>query len=106
MMSPFATEKEKEVYDAIRAVEDPEIGIPIVELGLVYEVKVEEDKALIKMTYTSMACPAGAQMKKDVEDNSLRVEGINEVNVEVVWSPPWNPREMASEDAKMQLGIF
>lgn len=58
------------------------------------------------MTYTSMACPAGPQMKQEIEDQALRVDGIDEVVVEVVWNPKWDPREMASEEAKMQMGIY
>ncbi|MGJ4788089.1 metal-sulfur cluster biosynthetic enzyme [Leptospira hartskeerlii] len=99
-------EIEKRVYAEIHRVEDPEIGISVAELGLIYKIQVEGDKARIEMTYTSMACPAGPQMKKDIQDNALRVEGINSVDVEVVWTPKWDPRAMASEEAKMDLGIF
>ncbi|WCL51134.1 metal-sulfur cluster assembly factor [Leptospira sp. GIMC2001] len=105
-MIHLETEKDKEVFEQIQYVQDPEIGIAITELGLVYEVKTENDKALVKMTYTSMACPAGAQMKREVEEAALRVEGIDSVEVEIVWTPKWDPREMASEDAKDMLGIF
>jgi metal-sulfur cluster biosynthetic enzyme len=106
MITEPSTEKEWEVYHSIRSVEDPEIGISLVELGLIYEVKVDADKATIKMTYTSLACPAGPEMKKDIEDHALRVDGISEAIVDVVWNPKWDPREMASEEAKMQMGIF
>ncbi|TGL70820.1 metal-sulfur cluster assembly factor [Leptospira levettii] len=100
------TEKEWEVYHSIRTVEDPEIGISLVELGLIYDVKVEGEKAEVTMTYTSLACPAGPQMKQDIENHALRVDGISEVVVHVVWNPKWEPRSMASEEAKMQMGIF
>ncbi|GBF48932.1 metal-sulfur cluster biosynthetic enzyme [Leptospira ryugenii] len=100
------TDKEREVYESIRVVEDPEIGLSLVELGLIYQVQVVEDKAKIIMTYTSIACPAGPQMSQDVINHALRVDGINEAAVEVVWSPKWDPREMASEEAKMHMGIF
>ncbi|BDA79068.1 hypothetical protein LPTSP3_g19980 [Leptospira kobayashii] len=100
------TSLEWEVYNNIREVEDPEIGITLVELGLIYQITVEEKKAIIVMTYTSMACPAGPQMKQEIEDQALRVDGIDEVVVEVVWNPKWDPREMASEEAKMQMGIY
>ncbi|MDF3819025.1 metal-sulfur cluster assembly factor [Leptospira sp. 96542] len=100
------TEKEWEVYHSVRAVEDPEIGISLVELGLLYDIKVDGEKADITMTLTSLACPAGPQMKQDVENFALRVDGINEALVHIVWNPKWDPREMASEEAKMQMGIF
>jgi len=105
-MIALETEKEREVFESIRLVEDPDIGISLVELGLIYGLKVEENKAFITMTLTSMACPAGPQLKVELENHALRVEGIEEASVEVVWSPKWDPREMASEEAKMHLGIF
>ncbi|MCC5814233.1 MAG: metal-sulfur cluster assembly factor [Leptospira sp.] len=105
-MIHLETDIEKEVYRQIENVQDPEIGLPITELGLIYEVKVVDNKALVKMTYTSMACPAGAQMKAEVEESCLRVEPIDAVEVEIVWTPKWNPREMSSEMAKDHLGIF
>ncbi|EPG73619.1 PF01883 domain protein [Leptospira fainei serovar Hurstbridge str. BUT 6] len=100
------TDIEKKIYEEISRVEDPEIGISVAELGLIYRIQVEEGKAKIEMTYTSMACPAGPQMKKEIQDNALRVDGVNEAEVEVVWTPKWDPRVMASEEAKMDLGIF
>lgn len=105
-MLTIETEKEREVYESIRLVEDPDIGISLVELGLIYGLKVEEKKANIVMTLTSMACPAGPQMKAELEEHALRIDGIEEAEVEVVWSPKWDPRQMASEEAKMHLGIF
>lgn len=105
-MIHLETDLEKKIYEALSNVLDPEIGLPITELGLIYEVKAEGNTAKIKMTYTSMACPAGPQMKRDVEENCLRVEGIDACEVEVVWSPKWNPREMASDFAKEYLGIY
>jgi metal-sulfur cluster biosynthetic enzyme len=105
-MIRFEKEIDKEIFNQIEKVEDPEIGLPITELGLIYEVLAIEKKAHVKMTYTSMACPAGAQLKREVEEACLKVDGINEVEVEIVWSPKWDPKEMASEFAKDRLGIF
>ncbi|PJZ69183.1 metal-sulfur cluster biosynthetic enzyme [Leptospira perolatii] len=99
-------ELEQKIYEAVHNVEDPEIGISVAELGLIYKIKAENGKAKIEMTYTSMACPAGPQIKQEIQDNALRVEGIDSVEVEVVWNPKWDPRLMASEEAKMDLGIF
>ena len=98
---------EKAVYEALTDIEDPELDIKIVDLGLIYDIKVnEEGVANIKMTFTSMACPAGPSLKSQVLANSMKVDGIKDSNVEIVWNPKWDPRLMASEDAKMQLGIF
>jgi len=103
---PFS-ELEVRVLDSLREIEDPEIGVLIVDLGLIYDVRVnEENKAKIKMTFTSMACPAGPSLKSQVLSNAMRVEGITDADVEIVWTPKWDPRIMASEDAKMVLGIY
>jgi metal-sulfur cluster biosynthetic enzyme len=101
------SESESRVLDSLREIEDPEIGVMIVDLGLIYDVRVnEENKAKIKMTFTSMACPAGPSLKSQVLSNAMRVDGITDVDVEIVWTPKWDPRIMASEDAKMVLGIY
>lgn len=100
-------ELEQRVYDSLKDIEDPELGILIDELGLIYDVRVnEEGKVKIKMTFTSMACPAGPSLKSQALSNALRVDGVTDVEVEIVWTPKWDPRIMASEDAKMILGIY
>ncbi|HMV44620.1 MAG TPA: metal-sulfur cluster assembly factor [Leptospiraceae bacterium] len=106
-MEELRNDLEKAIYQAILPIEDPELFISIMDLGLVYDIKVnEENIANIKMTFTSMACPAGPSMKSQVLSAAAQVDGIKDVNVEVVWNPKWDPRIMASEDAKMQLGIY
>jgi metal-sulfur cluster biosynthetic enzyme len=106
-MSEEPKEIEKKVYESISKVEDPELNISIAELGLIYEIKVDDiGKANVKMTLTSMGCPAGPYLKSEVLSQVLKVEGIHDANVEIVWTPKWDPRLMASEDAKMQLGIY
>lgn len=106
-MEELKNDLERAIYDAILPIEDPELFISILDLGLIYDIKVnEENIANIKMTFTSMACPAGPSMKSQVLSAAQQVEGISDVNVEVVWNPKWDPRLMASEDAKMQLGIY
>lgn len=94
------------VWAEVAKVEDPEIGLALTELGLIYGIDVDADaKATIQMTLTSMGCPAGEYLKSAVHAAATRVPGITDAHVDVVWQPPWNPREMASEDAKMMLGI-
>jgi metal-sulfur cluster biosynthetic enzyme len=106
-MSENPTELEKSVYNSITSVEDPELHIPITDLGLVYDVTVNESgEANIKMTLTSMGCPAGPYLKSETELAVLRTDGITSATVEIVWTPPWNPKLMASEDARSMLGIY
>jgi metal-sulfur cluster biosynthetic enzyme len=95
-----------QIWQEIARVEDPEIGISIKELGLIYSVEVQDKKAIVNMTLTSMGCPAGPELKAGVHAACTRVPGIEEAEVEVVWVPKWDPRQMASEEAKMILGIF
>ncbi|HMV79312.1 MAG TPA: iron-sulfur cluster assembly protein [Leptospiraceae bacterium] len=98
---------EADIYNSLRTVEDPELHIPIVDLGLIYDVKADaEGKALIKMTLTSMGCPAGPYLKAETISAALKVNGVTDADVEIVWTPKWDPRLMASEDAKEMLGIY
>ncbi len=97
-----------EVIEAIRPVVDPEINISIVDLGLIYDVEVEEEtqQVTVLMTLTSPACPVGPQIMAAVHGKVLDVENVEDVDIQLVWSPPWDPRTMASEDVKMTLGIW
>lgn len=103
----FVSEELREqVIEHIKPVIDPEIGISLWELGLIYKVIINGDQADIKMTLTSMACPAGPEMVEEIKTAAESVEGITEASVEVIWSPPWDPKKMASEEAQMMLGIL
>jgi len=95
--------KEK-IRDALRFVNDPEVGINIVDLGLVYDVEVQSDKVDVKMTMTSPTCPLHAVITRNVE-NTIRAkfQAARFVNVEMVWDPPWDP-SMMSQKAKQTLG--
>ena len=97
-----------EVIEAIRPVTDPEINISIVELGLIYDVEIDEaDKQVnVHMTLTSPACPVGPQIMAAVHGRCLDIPEVDNVDIQLVWSPPWDPRTMASEDVKMMLGIW
>jgi metal-sulfur cluster biosynthetic enzyme len=92
-----------QVREALKKVIDPEIGINIVDLGLIYEVRVENNVAYIRMTLTVPGCPLVNMLTKQAEQAAQSVEGINDVKVELTWDPPWNPR-MMSDDAKRKLG--
>ena len=96
----------EQVTEALKAVTDPEIGINIVDLGLVYEVHVEgENEVKIIYTLTSMGCPAGPMIDTDIKETVAHMEGVDRVQTEVVMQPPWSPEKM-SEFAKSALGFF
>jgi len=93
-----------EVVEALRAVEDPELGMDIVDLGLVYDVEVEGPKVKVVHSLTSMGCPAGPMIQEDIENVASSIEGVEQVEIELTWDPPWTPDRM-SDDAKFILGF-
>ena len=102
-MSDVALTKDV-VYDALRHVVDPEIQYNIVDLGLIYEVTVgEQNQVAVQMTLTSPACPFGPMILHDVREASLSV-GASDVEIDLVWTPPWGPERM-SDEAKLDLGF-
>jgi metal-sulfur cluster biosynthetic enzyme len=84
---------------------DPELGCSVVDLGLIYSVEIEARKILIKMTLTTRGCPMQDRLARGVRIAALRLEPVQEVDVQVVWEPPWNP-SMMSEAARERLGAF
>lgn len=94
------------VFETIRTILDPEIGISIVELGLIYGVAVNEGDVNVRMTLTSPACPVGPVIQAQVHQAVKKLPWAKEVKVELVWSPRWDPKTMATEDARMELGIL
>ncbi len=96
---------EESVYEAIKEIIDPEIGINIVDMGLIYEVDIDDTTVDITMTLTSPGCPAGGQIVNGTQHVTQQLDGVEEVNVQVVWTPRWTP-ELMSEEARDELGIF
>jgi metal-sulfur cluster biosynthetic enzyme len=94
----------EQVVDALRAVEDPELGMDIVELGLVYDVEVEGPKVKVIHTLTSMGCPVGPMIQENIDEIARSMPDVEDVEVELTWDPPWSPEKM-SEDAKFILGF-
>ena len=92
-----------EVVEALRQVEDPELGMDIVDLGLVYDVEVANDKVRVVHSLTSMGCPAGPMIQEDIY-RAMTELGVQEAEVELTWDPPWTPERM-SDDAKFILGF-
>ena len=85
---------EESIQKALRKVKDPEAGINIVDLGLVYDVHVEEGKVTVQMTLTSPACPAGPQIMNDADMAIRAVDGVVDVRIELVWEPYWTPERI------------
>jgi metal-sulfur cluster biosynthetic enzyme len=94
----------EEVIDALRVVEDPELGMDIVELGLLYDVEVEGPKVHVTFSLTSMGCPVGPLLEQQIQETVASMTGVGEVESELTWEPPWTPEKM-SEDAKFILGF-
>lgn len=100
---------EEEVRGALKSVYDPEIGISIIDLGLVYGVQIDDDtkNVIIDMTLTTPACPLGPVIKTQAHAVlTNRFPAVNDVDINLVWTPRWDPRIHASEEAKAELGIW
>ena len=96
---------EDRIVQMMKTIYDPEIPVDIFELGLIYEVKVEEDNhVFIDMTLTSPNCPVAESLPKEVEDKVALVDGVTSAKVNIVFDPPWD-KDMMSEEAKLELGF-
>lgn len=93
------------VWEALRSVNDPEYPLSIVDLGMVYDVRVENETANVSMTFTSIGCPAIDMIVGDVREALTAISGIEQVEVEVVWSPPWT-KDKISDRGKKILAIY
>jgi FeS assembly SUF system protein len=94
------------VVDVLRTIYDPEIPVDIYELGLIYEIEIDErGQASVQMTLTSPACPVAGSLPPEVEWKVASVDGVRKAEVELVWDPPWSPDRM-SEAAKLQLNLM
>jgi metal-sulfur cluster biosynthetic enzyme len=102
----MSTLQEDLVLETVRTILDPEIGISIVDLGLIYGVDVKENDVNVRMTLTSPACPVGPVIQAQVHQAVKKLPWVKEVKVDLVWSPRWDPKTMATEDARMELGIL
>lgn len=95
-----------EIVAALHTVHDPEIPVNIYELGLVYEIKIEDGgKVNIVMTLTAPACPAAGDIIFDVQQKVEAIEGVNDVHVQLTFTPQWT-KDMMSEEAKLELGFL
>ena len=93
------------VIEEVKKIYDPEIPVNIYELGLIYKIEVDEkNKINIDMTLTSPNCPVAESLPKDVKENIMKVEGVSDVNLNLVWEPPWDKGKM-SDAAKLELNL-
>ena len=92
------------IINEIRKIYDPELPVNIYELGLIYDIQVKGKKAEIKMTLTTPNCPVAESLPKEVKEGVMQVDGIEDVDLELVWDPPWN-KDMMSEAAKLDLNL-
>jgi metal-sulfur cluster biosynthetic enzyme len=96
----------EEMLAKVAEVIDPEINLSIVDLGLVYDITFDKGEVLVTMSLTSPGCPLGPVIRGEVYAKLRELPAVKDVDVQIVWSPPWDPRTMASEDVKMALGIW
>ena len=94
----------EDVNDALREVIDPELGLDFVELGLIYEVEIEDSTVRVTYTLTSPGCPIGPQVSEQIQEFVGELDGVEDVQATMTFSPPWTP-ELMSEDAKFALGF-
>ena len=98
-------ELKEKIIAEIKKIYDPEIPVNIYELGLIYDIKIEnKNTAKVKMTLTSPNCPVAESLPKEVKDGIMQVEGIEKVDLDLVWDPPWD-KTMMSESAKLELNL-
>ena len=95
----------KKVIEEVKKIYDPEIPVNIYELGLIYKIEVDDkNKVNIDMTLTSPNCPVAESLPKEVKGNIMKVEGVSDVNLNLVWEPPWNKDKMSAA-AKLELNL-
>lgn len=99
-------ELEDQIIQTLKTCYDPEIPVDIFELGLIYEIRIDDDANVkIKMTLTSPACPVAGSLPGEVEQKIKGMPGVNDAKIELTWNPPWD-RDMMSEVAKLELGFL
>mgnify|MGYP001158767075 CR=1 FL=1 len=92
------------IIEEIKKIYDPEIPVNIYDLGLIYDVQIDQKKAKIKMTLTTPNCPVAESLPKEVKDSAMQVEEIEDVDLQLVWDPPWT-KDMMSDAAKLELNL-
>mgnify|MGYP001500724773 FL=1 len=95
------------LMEILKSVEDPELKMSVVDLGLIYKIDIQEEKKVtVDMTLTSPGCPVGPLIQSQIYYKLMDLDALDDVVVNIVWDPPWDPKIMASEEVKLMLGIF
>jgi|TARA_B100000700_G_scaffold299651_1_gene366935 FeS assembly SUF system protein len=97
-------ELKDKVVAEIKKIYDPEIPVNIFELGLIYDISIKDKNVSVKMTLTTPNCPVAESLPKEVKDSIMQVDGVEKVDLDLVWDPPWD-KSMMSEAAKLELNI-
>lgn len=97
---------EERIRETLKSVVDPEIGLDIISLGLVYGIAIEGSNVTIRMTLTTPACPVGPMFINSVQAAVIALPGVKDCKVDLTFDPPWDPRTMASDEAKMMMGFY
>ena len=97
-------ELKDQIITEFKKIYDPEIPVNIYELGLIYDIKVDDNNVEVKMTLTSPNCPVAESLPKEVKDSILKIKDVKDVDLKLVWDPPWN-QTMMSEAAKLELNL-
>tara|TARA_B100001121_G_scaffold268578_1_gene252605 strand:- start:5 stop:301 length:297 start_codon:yes stop_codon:yes gene_type:complete len=97
-------EVKQKIIEEIRKIYDPELPVNIYDLGLIYDIQVIDKKVKIKMTLTTPNCPVAESLPKEVKEGAMQVDGIDDVDLQLVWDPPWT-KDMMSDAAKLELNL-
>jgi len=95
---------EEKIFDELRPILDPDLGISIIDMGLIYKAKINGDHVDVEMTLTSIGCPYGPYLISEVTETVKNIDSIKTVNVELVWEPPWSIENL-SDEVKLDIGI-
>ncbi len=96
--------KKQDIMKKLKECYDPEIPVNIVDLGLIYDVKIDKNKVYVKMTLTTIGCPMHNFIVEDIRSKLMKLKGVKDIEVDIVWDPPWTP-DRISKQARAQLGI-
>ena len=100
----FRIDLKEKVIAEIKKIYDPEIPVNIYELGLIYDVSIIQKDVKVKMTLTTPNCPVAESLPKEVKDSIMQIDGVDKVDLDLVWEPPWD-KSMMSESAKLELNL-
>lgn len=102
---PYKALSSARLMEALTPVVDPDLGIGIIDLGLIYDIRVSDGRVEVDMTFTSMGCPAGPYIYDEVKQILSDIDGVKEVEMNIVWDPPWSP-DRVNPEVRFALGLY